>query len=86
LLAPKKDVAGLWAIHAGEKLAVFGKEADGDAMLATMAEKERAAQNIAEADESADVVDGQPGSDNLFGFDDDGFAFLAEVGALGGNV
>ena len=86
LFAAQQHVAGLGAVHAGEKFAVFGQKTDGHAVFSAMAEQERTAQHVPEADQAADVVDGEPRAHLLFGFDHDGFAFLAQIGTLGGDV
>ena len=86
LHAAQQHVAGLWAIHAGKEFAVFGEKTDRHAVFAAMAEQKGAAQDVAETDQAADVVNGEAGAHLLFGLDDDGFAFLAQISALGGDV
>ena len=84
--AAEEDVAGDLALDAGEETPVLGEEADLDAVLGAVAEEEGAAEDVAEADDAVEVVDGQAQAGLALDADEDGLAFFGEVAALGGDV
>ena len=73
-------------MHFGEETAVLGKEGEADAMFGTEAHEERAAADLAKADDTGEGVDG----DAQFGFlldpNGDSFTVTGEPCALRGDV
>lgn len=86
LRAAQKHVAGGRADDIREMSPVFGEERDRDAGIGAGAEEEGRAEDVAEANHAAEVEQRQAQAYLFFHFDHDGFAFLAQVGTLGGDV
>ena len=84
--AAEVDVAGGGADDVGEVASVFGEEGEGDAGFGAGSEEKGGAEDVAEADNAAEVEEGEAQADFVFGFDDDGFAVFAQIRALGGDV
>jgi len=64
---------------------VFAEKTHADAVFGTKAHQERTARNIAETDNAAYRMNGQPQADLFFDLDSDCLAFLGEIGALRGD-
>ena len=84
--AAEEDVARGRADDIGEVAAVLGEERERDAGIGAGSEEERAAEDVAEAHDAAEVEEREAQTDFLFDLDDDGLALFAEVGALGRDV
>jgi hypothetical protein len=84
--ATEEDVAGDGALDPGEEAPILGEEADLHAVSGAVSQEERAAEDVAEADDAFEVVNRQAEAGLALDADQDGLAFLGQVGALGSDV
>ena len=82
----EEDIARLRPQHAGQESAVHAVKGERDAGLAAGAHQERAAADVAEADDSAQVVQRHAEAGLLFHADQDIRAFHGQIGPLGRDV
>ena len=85
LLAAEEDVAGDGSLYSGHEAPPFGEEGDGDAAIGAQAHEERAARDLAEADDSGKGVNGDAQAGFLFLANEDAFPFFGEIGSLCGD-
>ena len=86
LLAPQQHIAAGCTNDVRKMAAVFRKEGNGNAGIGAGAQKERAAEDITETDDAAEVEQWQAQTDFLLNLDDHSLALLAEIGALRGDI
>ncbi len=69
----EEDVAGFAAVDVGEGTAVFGEKGEMDAAFGAEAEEKWADEDIAEADDGGECVDGEAEDDLVVAFGEEGF-------------
>lgn len=85
LLAPQQDIAGLRPDDPGQEASMLGEEGEVNTPVGAETHEVRAAGDLSKGDNAAQGMDGKAEALLALHVDDDAFAVLVEIGALGGD-